>query len=274
MNKKKNKKMLERLADDVLDFYLDKKKLYDIKFYNEYNQYISAKDKALMESKFTKPRSKAQKKYINILNDFSQKIVIATGPAGSGKTLLATEIGIKNFMNGFCEKLIFVRPAVTSDEEIGFLPGILEDKLAPFIRPIYDILYNFISPQEVTQLLEEKIIEIAPLAYMRGRTFKNCWIVADEMQNSTISQMKMMLTRLGEGTKLIITGDLEQNDRHNEINGLEHFLDKFKGRRSESITSVEFDTGDIERSEVVKEVLDIYNSEIIPPNYLDEIEQV
>ena len=270
MNKKKNKKFLEKIADDELDIYLEKKKISDIKFYNECYQYISPKEKEIIEAKFTKPRSKAQKKYVSILNDSSQKIIIVTGPAGSGKTLLATEIGVKHFLNGLCEKLIFVRPTVTTDEDIGFLPGKLEDKLAPFIRPIYDVLYNFISPQEVTQLLEEKIIEIAPLAYMRGRTFKNCWIVADEMQNSTINQMKMMLTRLGEGTKLVITGDLEQNDKHNEINGLEDFLDRFKGRRSESISSVEFDTCDIERSEVIKEILNIYKSEIIPQNYLED----
>jgi phosphate starvation-inducible PhoH-like protein len=95
---------------------------------------------------------------------------------------------------------------------------------------------------------------------MRGRTFKNCWIIADEMQNSSISQMKMMLTRIGEGTTLVITGDLEQNDRHGEVNGLEDFLERFKGRRSDSIASVEFDTCDIERSEVVKEILDIYKA--------------
>jgi len=145
----------------------------------------------------------------------------------------------------------------------------LEEKMAPWIRPIYDVLYNFISPKEVTILLEEKIIEIAPLGYMRGRTFKNCWIVADEMQNSTASQMKMLMTRLGDSSKLVITGDLEQHDRRNEINGLEDFLHKFKGKRSSSISSIEFDNNDIQREEVVKEVLDIYSGDI-PTCYIDD----
>jgi phosphate starvation-inducible PhoH-like protein len=268
MNKKKNKKMIERMLEEDLDHWEKNKKINEAKYFNEYYAYVSSKEKNFIESKFTKPRSSAQKKYVKVLNDPMQKIVIATGPAGSGKTLLATEMGIKGFLEGKFEKLIFVRPAVTTDEEIGFLPGTLEDKLAPWMRPLYDVLYNFITPQEVTQLIEEKIIEISPLAYMRGRTFKNCWIVADEMQNSSINQMKMMLTRIGEGTRLVITGDLEQNDRHGEVNGLEDFLERFKGRRSDSISSIEFDTGDIERSEVVKEILDIYKAFDLPQDYV------
>ena len=114
--------------------------------------------------------------------------------------------------------------------------------------------------KEVTQLVEDKVIEICPLGFMRGRTFKNCCIVADEMQNCTLSQMKMILTRIGENTRLFITGDLEQCDRVGIRNGLEDFLDKIRGRRSNSITSVEFDINDIEREEVVKEVLEIYAS--------------
>jgi phosphate starvation-inducible PhoH-like protein len=141
--------------------------------------------------------------------------------------------------------------------------------MAPWVRPIYDILYNFISPKEVTALMEDKIIEIAPLGYMRGRTFKNAWIVADEMQNSTIAQMKMLMTRLGENSRLVITGDLEQYDRDNEINGLDDFLNKFRGKRSSSISSFEFQRGDIQREDVVKEVLDIYGGDI-PSAYQTE----
>jgi phosphate starvation-inducible PhoH-like protein len=126
-------------------------------------------------------------------------------------------------------------------------------------------LYAFISPKEVQELMEEKIIEIAPLGFMRGRTFKNAWIVADEMQNSTVSQMKMLLTRLGENSRMVITGDLEQHDRGSEVNGMEDFLSKFKGKRSSSISSFEFDRTDIQREEVVKEVLDIYSGDM--PSY-------
>lgn len=225
-------------------------------------QYLSPNEKNLFEARFTKPKNNSQEIYNALLRQKSKKIVVATGPAGTGKTLFATEYGVKNFLLGTYEKLIFTRPSVSVDEDLGYLPGTLEEKMAPWVRPIYDVLYNFISPKEVTTMLEDKIIEISPLGYMRGRTFKNCWIVADEMQNSTVSQMKMLLTRLGENSRLVITGDLEQYDRPNELNGLEDFLTKFKGKRSSSITSFEFQRGDIQREEVVKEVLDIYGGEI------------
>jgi phosphate starvation-inducible PhoH-like protein len=232
-------------------------------------QYLSPNEKANFENRFTKPKNKHQEQYFDTLKNKHRKIIVASGPAGTGKTLFATEFGVKYFLLGVYEKLIFTRPSVTVDEELGFLPGTLEEKMAPWVRPIYDVLYTFLSPREVQELMEEKIIEIAPLGFMRGRTFKNAWIVADEMQNSTISQMKMLLTRLGENSRLVITGDLEQNDRAGEINGMDDFLNKFKGRRSSSISSFEFDKTDIQREEVVKEVLDIYSGDI-PPNYTDE----
>lgn len=229
-------------------------------------QHLSQRERKMFDDKFTKPKNGAQRDYHNLLNQKSKKVVVATGPAGTGKTLFATEMGIKYFLNGTYEKLIFTRPSVSVDEDLGYLPGTLEDKMAPWVRPIYDVLYTFISPKEVASLLEEKVIEIAPLGFMRGRTFKNCWIVADEMQNSTVAQMKMLLTRLGENSRLVITGDLDQHDRVNETNGLEDFLNKFKGRRSSSITSVEFDRSDIQREEVVKEVLEIYGGDM-PSGY-------
>ena len=224
--------------------------------------HLSVNEKKAFESKFVTPKNDGQKEYTRLLRQKSKKIVVATGPAGTGKTILATENGVRNFLMGVSDKLVFTRPSVSVDEELGFLPGTLEEKMAPWIRPIYDVLYNFISPKEVTALLEDKIIEIAPLGYMRGRTFKNCWIVADEMQNSTVSQMKMLMTRLGENSKLVITGDLEQHDRINEMNGLEDFLQKFRGKRSSSISSIEFENKDIQREEVVKEVLEIYGGDI------------
>lgn len=229
-------------------------------------QHLSNREKKAFEDKFTQPKNGMQRDYHNLLNQKSKKIVVATGPAGTGKTLFATETGVKYFLMGNFEKLIFTRPSVSVDEDLGYLPGTLEEKMAPWVRPIYDILYNFVTPKEVTALLEEKIIEISPLGYMRGRTFKNCWIVADEMQNSTVSQMKMLMTRLGENSRLVITGDLEQHDRHNEQNGLEDFLNKFKGKRSSSISSVEFDNSDIQRENVVKEVLEIYGGDV-PKHY-------
>ena len=230
----------------------------DIDFY-EYRKNINTCSNNF-QNKFSIPRNESQKKFLLSLKKKDYKIVIASGPAGTGKTLFGIEQGIENYMNETYEKLIFTRPVVTVDEDIGYLPGTLEDKLAPFIRPIYDILYNFLSQKEIENMIYEKTIEICPLGFLRGRTFKNCWIVADEMQNSTISQMKMLLTRIGENSRLIITGDLEQNDRHGEINGLEDFLNKLKGRRSDSISSIEFEKSDIEREDVVKEVLEIYET--------------
>jgi phosphate starvation-inducible PhoH-like protein len=144
---------------------------------------------------------------------------------------------------------------------MGFLPGNIRDKMYPWTIPIFDIFEEYYSKKDINKLILENMIEIAPLGYMRGRTFKNCWIVADEMQNSSISQMKMLLTRLGENSRLIITGDLEQYDKIDDLNGLEDFLSKFKGKRSSSITSFEFQRQDIQREDVVKEVLDIYSAE-------------
>ena len=241
------------------------------KLYDNY-QYLSINEKKTIEDKYTSPKNSSQEEYVRKLKMKQRKIIVATGPAGTGKTLFATEFGIKNFFMNNVEKIIFTRPSVSVDEDLGYLPGTLEEKMAPWVRPIYDILYRFIHPKEVTQLLEDKTIEIAPLGYMRGRTFKNAWIIADEMQNSTVAQMKMLLTRLGENSRLVITGDLDQHDRKEGINGLEDFLDKFKGKRSSSITSIEFQRDDIQREEVVKEVLDIYSTEKDPSFlYYDEL---
>jgi phosphate starvation-inducible PhoH-like protein len=233
-------------------------------------QYLSQRERANIDQKFTKPKNMHQEQYVNILKQKQKKIIVVSGPAGTGKTLFATEYGIRNFLLGSFERLVFTRPSVSVDEDIGYLPGSLEDKMAPWIRPIYDILYQHMAPYEVQKCIEEKTIEIAPLGFMRGRTFKNTWIVADEMQNSSISQMKMLLTRLGENSRIVVTGDLDQHDRVGEINGLEDFLNKFRGKRSSSISSFEFEKNDIQREEVVKEVLDIYSSENVPIYYNDE----
>lgn len=265
---KKQQHDREMINDYLGEFEKDKmfskqKKLY------ENMHYLSPHEKTLFENKFTKPKNRHQEDYVNHLRNRNRKIIVASGPAGTGKTLFATEYGVRNFLLGVCDKLIFTRPSVSVDEEIGFLPGTLEEKMAPWIRPIYDVLYAFISPKEVQELMEDKIIEIAPLGFMRGRTFKNAWIVADEMQNSTVSQMKMLLTRLGENSRMVITGDLEQHDRGSEVNGMEDFLSKFKGKRSSSISSFEFDRTDIQREEVVKEVLDIYSGDM-PCYYVED----
>ena len=270
-NKRKGRRSKKQMEKELLlDYNYDNNNINSEEslLNKSYNlmQHLSNREKKSFEEKFTQPKPGIQKDYHNLLNQKTKKIVVATGPAGTGRTLFATETGVKYFLMGTYEKLIFTRPSVSVDEDLGYLPGTLEEKMAPWVRPIYDILYNFITPKEVSQMIEDKIIEISPLGYMRGRTFKNCWIVADEMQNSTINQMKMLMTRLGENSRLVITGDLEQHDRHNEENGLDDFLNKFKGKRSASITSVEFENTDIQRENVVKEVLEIYGGDV-PKTY-------
>ena len=232
--------------------------------YYENLEHLSARERQKFESGFTIPKNAHQQEYFDALKNRHKKIVVCTGPAGTGKTLFATEYGIRQFLTRGVEKLIFTRPSVSVDEDLGYLPGSLEDKMAPWIRPIYDILYGFMTPAEVSAMIAEKSIEIAPLGFMRGRTFKNTWIVADEMQNSTVAQMKMLLTRLGENSRIVITGDLEQFDRQGDQNGLDDFLSRFKGKRSDSISSFEFDRKDIQREEVVREVLEIYAAYEVP----------
>ena len=268
--RQRNKKLNEK---EILNIYFNEYKEQEnndflSKKITENMRYLSPLEKTKFENKFTKPKNRNQEHYVSMLKNKNKKIIVVTGPAGTGKTMFATEYGINNFLTGTYEKLIFTRPSVSVDEDLGYLPGTLEEKMAPWVRPIYDVLYQFISPKEVIQLMEDKHIEIAPLGFMRGRTFKNTWIVADEMQNSTISQMKMLLTRLGENSRLVITGDLEQFDKPDMINGLDDFLNKFKGKRSSSISSFEFEKDDIQREEVVKEVLEIYAGEEIPENYM------
>jgi len=244
-------------------------------FYSSTDGLVSAND--IMKSppkkaaQYTTPRTNSQFDYTTLLENNNQKIIIANGPAGTGKTLFATEYGIKFFLSGTFEKLIFTRPSVAVDEDLGYLPGTMEDKMAPWLRPIYDILYQVFTAKEIQTLIEDKFIEIAPLGFMRGRTFKNTWIIADEMQNSTPSQMKMLLTRLGENSRMVITGDLEQHDKHFERNGLEDFLERFKGKRSSSIASLEFDREDIQREEVIKEVLDLYSIPECSGDFKDHI---
>jgi phosphate starvation-inducible PhoH-like protein len=158
------------------------------------------------------------------------------------------------------DKIIVTRPAVSVDEDLGFLPGTLNEKMAPWTRPIFDVLGEYYQQKDIENMLYEGVIEISPLAYMRGRTFKNAYVIADEMQNATQNQMKMLLTRLGENSKMVVTGDLNQADRLKD-NGLVDFIDKIKGQRLDHIDAVYFDSHDIERHKAVKEVLDLYGDD-------------
>ena len=203
-------------------------------------------------------RNANQKLYLSKLYDESKSIIFAIGPAGTGKTMLAVQFGIKLFQEGKVDKIIVTRPAVSVDEDLGFLPGDLNEKMAPWTRPIFDVFGEYYQQKEIAKMLEEGVIEISPLAYMRGRTFKNAYIVADECQNTTVNQMKMLLTRLGEGSKMVVTGDLAQADRLSD-NGLIDFCNLLSDKEYlEHIDFIQFDTKDIERHNAVKEVLAVY----------------
>jgi phosphate starvation-inducible PhoH-like protein len=204
------------------------------------------------------PRNHNQEIYLQSLLDQSKNIVFALGPAGTGKTLIACQVGIKLFKEGLVDKIVVTRPAVSVDEDHGFLPGTLQEKMAPWTRPIFDVLGEYYFARDIENMIKEGVIEISPLAYMRGRTFKDAYIIADEMQNATPNQMKMLLTRLGENSKMVVTGDLAQADRLDD-NGLIDFCRLLNDRKElEHIDIVRFAMGDIDRHDAVKEILSIY----------------
>ena len=196
------------------------------------------------------PKTPGQCKYMLALRS-NVPIVVGTGPAGSGKTMLACQIAVEHITKCPRGKVVLTRPIVAADEDIGYLPGDMDQKMEPWTRPMFDIF-----EQKMTHNQMDRCIHIEPLGYMRGRTFENTLIIADEMQNATPNQMKMLLTRIGEGTKLIVTGDLEQSDLGPE-NGLENLIYRMQCQDLEYITHVEMEDEDIVRHPAVKEVLGI-----------------
>ena len=196
------------------------------------------------------PKTPGQCKYMLALRS-RIPIVVGTGPAGSGKTMLACQIAVEHITKCPRGKVVLTRPIVAADEDIGYLPGDMDQKMEPWTRPMFDIF-----EQKMTHNQMDRCIHIEPLGYMRGRTFENTLIIADEMQNATPNQMKMLLTRIGEGTKLIVTGDLEQSDLGPE-NGLENLIYHMQCQDLEYITHVEMEDEDIVRHPAVKEVLSI-----------------
>ncbi len=160
--------------------------------------------------KLVEPRTAAQQAYVQAL--FENELAFGIGPAGTGKTYLAVAVGVNMFIGGHVDRIILSRPAVEAGERLGFLPGDMKDKVDPYMQPLYDALNDFLPGKQLAKLIEEKRIEIAPLAFMRGRTLSNAFVVLDEAQNATSMQMKMFLTRLGEGSRMVITGDRTQID--------------------------------------------------------------
>jgi len=205
------------------------------------------------------PRNIAQERYIDALYDDSKPIVFAVGPAGSGKTLLCTEFAIKGYQEGRFKKIIITRPAVSVDEQHGFLPGDIIQKMHPWMMPILDVFKKYYAVKTLHYMIANEMVEIAPLAYMRGRSLSDAIIIADEMQNSTISQTKMVLTRIGDNSRMILTGDLQQHDRGYDMNGMKDFLDRLKRfGSSKGIAVIEFTNKDVIRHPIIEDVLRLY----------------
>ena len=203
------------------------------------------------------PKTFNQVKYLDAIEE--NPLTFGVGPAGTGKTYLAVAVAVKELKKGEVKKIILTRPVVEAGESLGFLPGDLKEKVDPYLIPLYDALYEMLGLESTQTLIEKGIIEIAPLAYMRGRTLENAFIILDEAQNTTTSQMKMFLTRLGFGSKMIVTGDPSQVDlKHNVRSGLREALSIL--RNIEDIKIVEFERLDVVRHPLVQNILERYEA--------------
>lgn len=201
------------------------------------------------------------KRFADCLRNDDIPLVVGIGPAGCGKTLLSCAHAMNRLVvKKDIKKIVLTRPAVAMDEQHGFLPGDLESKMLPWLIPIYDCFKEYVTAPRLREFISNEEIEICPLSYIRGRTFTNCWVIADEAQNSTTNQMRTLLTRIGSNCKMILTGDLQQCDLKGQ-NGLDDFLKRCDGgSKSPLISVVEFGDEDVMRSDVVRHVLDIYKN--------------
>ena len=207
--------------------------------------------------KTVEPRTDAQKAYVRAL--FSNELAFGIGPAGTGKTYLAVAVGVSMFLEGHVDKIILSRPAVEAGERLGFLPGDMKDKVDPYMQPLYDALNDFLPSKQVEKMLEDKRIEIAPLAFMRGRTLANAFVVLDEAQNATTMQMKMFLTRLGEGSRMVVTGDRSQIDLPRGVqSGLREAESLLKD--IEKISFNYFTSKDVVRHPLVAKIIEAYET--------------
>lgn len=205
------------------------------------------------------PRTRNQERLVLALQDAAQHIVVTAGPAGTGKTYLAMQAAVRALRQGDCERIVMTRPAVgVEDEKHGFLPGNLVAKMEPWTRPLLDVLREYYRPQDIAFMIEDQTVEIAPLAFMRGRTFKRSWIIADEMQNATPAQVKMLMTRIGSGSKIVITGDIEQADRSQGDNGLMDLCERLQKGGVEGIAVCHLENRDVQRHSIIGPVLKMY----------------
>jgi len=203
------------------------------------------------------PKTLNQKSYLQAI--FEKDIVFGIGPAGTGKTYLAMAAAVAGLLDGSIERIILSRPAVEAGETLGFLPGDLQEKILPYLRPLYDALYEMLNREDVAKLIEKGVIEIAPLAYMRGRTLTNSFVILDEAQNTTSEQMMMFLTRLGEGSKMVVTGDITQIDiPRSRSSGLLEVKEILRG--VDEIGFHFFDAGDVVRHQLVQKIIEAYDA--------------
>lgn len=206
------------------------------------------------------PKTPGQLRYVEALRKRSKAVIVAIGPAGSGKTLFACREAVERLTRNEIDRIVLTRPIVSVDEELGYLPGNMEKKMDPWTRPMFDILKDSYSSTKIKQMIKNQTLEIAPLAYMRGRTFDRCFVVADEMQNSTPNQMKMLLTRVGDGTQMVVTGDEDQCDIRGGLGGLSDLVPRLEGKELKYLEHIVLENQDVQRHPVVKEILDIYQN--------------
>ncbi len=225
------------------------------------DKFVALYEEEIIKDNYGKPirvKTLGQKVYVDSVKNHD--VVFGIGPAGTGKTFLAVTLAVTALKRGQVKRIILTRPAVEAGESLGFLPGDLKEKVDPYLRPVYDALYQILGKDQTTRLMEREIIEIAPLAYMRGRTLDNAFVILDEAQNTTIMQMKMFLTRLGFNSKMIVNGDSSQIDLpRNSHSGLLDAIEKLKNIRQ--IDFVYLSAKDVVRHPVVAEIIRAYENE-------------